>query len=353
MEDRYSTRRGSSERENRFFSNRIRFMDLFMTLCVAAMHISYNAGREDIITNIMKNASGGAMGWFFFMSSFWYFKDYDHGIAWKKFKKRLRKILIPYIIWNTIEFMRINGKAIVKAGSFFGFEKKWLIGLMFTRFNGLEYMPIDGPLWYIIRLLGYFLVSPLIYFCIKDKKAGILSIVTCFFLTRNGGYYHFDGWLCLFMVGAYVGLHYRKAYVTLFTHFNLDKGHRRLGLIGIIIVYTILTIIWQTVLGAGIQMWAGIHYFIAYLMAAIPIVIFDAPKVKSEVAGYSFGIYCGHMVLVPLFNKILSRVDNFFPIAGGLWAMILLSAVCIFIVIMYKTLKTISPRLEALFTGGR
>ena len=57
MEDRYSTRRGSSERENRFFSNRIRFMDLFMTFCVAAMHISYNAGREDIITNIMKNAS--------------------------------------------------------------------------------------------------------------------------------------------------------------------------------------------------------------------------------------------------------------------------------------------------------
>lgn len=46
-------------------------------------------------------------------------------------------------------FLEVNGKAILKNGSFNGFEKDWLMSLVFTRFNGMEYMPIDGPLWYV------------------------------------------------------------------------------------------------------------------------------------------------------------------------------------------------------------
>ena len=59
----------------------MRFMNLFMTLTITAMHISYHAGKADVVTYMMQNATAGAMGWFFFMASFWYFKDFDYSIV--------------------------------------------------------------------------------------------------------------------------------------------------------------------------------------------------------------------------------------------------------------------------------
>ena len=338
-----------------FFSNKMRFMNLFMTLMIAAMHISYNAGGEDFITNIMRYCSGGAMGWFFFMSAFWYFKEYNYGNAWSKFRKRIKTLLMPYLIWNTILFLEKNGKIILSSGSFAGMEKSWLLSLIFTRFNGMSLMPIDGPTWYIIRLLGYFLISPLIYFCIKDKRGGIVSIILCFIMTRNGQYYNFDGWLCLFMVGAYVGLHCREEYVNAFTRFQVNKSNKLIGVIGVIFVYTLLSLAWFICIRHGLahKMWTNFHYFIGYIMAAIPLLFFDVPKLKPQVSGYSFGIYCAHMVLIPIFNKAFGSINAVITVAGGPWAIITLLAICICVVILCNVLHRISPRCEALFTGGR
>lgn len=159
-------------KENTFdiFSNKMRIMNFFMTLTIATMHISWNAGGEDFFTvNILRNASGGAMGWFFFMAAFWYFREYGYGVAWKKFRKRMETLLVPYIVWNFMKFMLTYGKSILKAGTFSGYEKKLVMDMLFVRFDGIEYMPIDGPLWYIIRLLGYFFVAPVIYFFLKIR----------------------------------------------------------------------------------------------------------------------------------------------------------------------------------------
>lgn len=337
------------------FSNKMRFMNLLMVLLVVAMHISYNSGRWDFITKIMKYSSSGAMGWFFFMSAFWYFREYNYDNAWTKFKKRIKTLLVPYIMWNTILFLIRNSKAIFAAGSFAGFEKGWLLSLTFTRLNGLGLMPIDGPTWYIIRLLSYFLMSPLMYFCIKDKRAGIISIIVCFIMTRNGQYYNFDGWLCLFMVGAYVGLHYREEYVSVFTRFQINNSNKILGVIGVILGYMLLSFIWFICVKYGLaqKLWTCFHYFISYLIAAIPLLFFDVLKLKPEVSGYSFGLYCAHMVFVPVFNKVFSRINALIQVAGGPWAIILLLSISISVVVLCKVLHRISPRCEALFTGGR
>lgn len=345
-----------NEKENIFdiFSNKMRVMNFFMTLTIAAMHISWNAGREDFFTvNILRNASGGAMGWFFFMSAFWYFREYDYSVAWKKLLKRMKTLLVPYIVWNFMKFMLIYGKGILKAGTFRGYEKTFLMSMIFIRFDGLEYMPINGPLWYVIRLLTYFLAAPVIYFFLRDKRLGIAALAITFLATRNGGYYCFDGWLCLFMTGAFVGLHYRGEYIRLFTKVAFRNVNKWFGIVGMITVYVLLSIAWIMFGKSGIQINVGFHYFIGYLMAAIPILLFDVPKIPVEFSGYAFAIYCGHMVIVPELNRGIGIIDRIISIGGTPWALFLLCVVCFSIIGGCKILNYISPRFEALFTGGR
>lgn len=336
------------------FSNKMRFMNFFMTLTIAAMHISYNCGGEDWFTiNVLRRGAGGAMGWFFFMSAFWYFKDYNHNVFMERFVKRLKTLLVPYIVWNTIKFMLVYGKAILKAGTFRGYEMKFLNCLMFTRFNGLEYMPIVGPLWYIIRLLSYFLIAPVIYFAIKNKNAGLFTMIALFLFTRRGEYYYFDGWLCLFVIGAYVGLHYRNAYVRIFTKINFLSKNKWVGFLGMLCSYCILIAIWTLMTKAGIAIVPGISYIIGYFLAAVPICLFDVPNIPKSFSGYSFGIYCGHVVLYEVINRCFGKVNSIISVGGTPWAIFLLTTICVVIICGSKLLHKMSPRLEALFTGGR
>lgn len=172
-------------------------------------------------------------------------------------------------------------------------------------------------------------------------------------MTRNGQYYCFDGWLCLFMVGAFIGLHYREQYMILFTRINFGKGNKWLGTVGMLTVYTLLSIAWIMFGKFGIQINVGFHYFIGYMIAAIPILLFDVPRMSPKFSGYAFAIYCGHMVIVPEMNRGFGMVDRVIPVGGTPWALFLACTVCFIIIGGCKILNYISPRLEALFTGGR
>ena len=326
-----------------------------MTLTIAAMHISYNCGGDDFFTRyILRYCSGGAVAWFFFMAAFWYFKDYDYSIAWTKFAKRLKTLLIPYFVWNMLSFLSNNGLAVLKAGTFVGYEKTILEGMIFTRFDGLEMMPVDGPTWYVIRLLSYFLIAPIIYFFIKDKCGGIVAIIVTFIFTRKASYYYFDAWLCLFMVGAYIGIHYRELYAKLFTRLGFFLNHNLLGVAGLIAVYAGITVLWHVYVNSPINLHNSINLIIGYFIAAIPLVIFEVPDISKEFSGYSFAIYCGHMVIVPVINRYLwGKVSSVANVGGTPWAIFLLLMVCVIVIFGCKIMNRISPRLTALFTGGR
>jgi len=45
------------------------------------------------------------MGWFFFISAYWYFKKYDKTEFVEKICKRTKTLLFPYIIFNLIAIL--------------------------------------------------------------------------------------------------------------------------------------------------------------------------------------------------------------------------------------------------------
>lgn len=138
---------------------------------------------------------------FFFMSGYFFFyKYYDTSSKltfWKdNMIKRLYSLLIPYIIWNTL-------CAIV----LFFFNKELLMQKIDDNFWNL-YMsgiPINGPLWFLSRLMWLVVISPIVFLLIK--VLGKYSLVFFFVASILNVFYNFlDDYFLIFFCGSFCGI---------------------------------------------------------------------------------------------------------------------------------------------------
>lgn len=128
---------------------------------------------------------------FFFISGFLFF----HGLQkwdwnrWKeKLERRVRTLLIPYILWILIDFFvywcygLILGETVTLADQF------WKSGglRIFWSVNGglpisVKGVPLNGPLWFIRDLMYFTIAAPLIYlFLSKAKYVGFIIMCIIF-----------------------------------------------------------------------------------------------------------------------------------------------------------------------------
>lgn len=128
---------------------------------------------------------------FFFISGFLFFHglqkwDWDR---WKeKLERRVRTLLIPYILWILIDFFvywcygLIQGETVTLADQF------WKLGglrIFWSVSGGLPIsvkgVPLNGPLWFIRDLMYFTVAAPLIYlFLSKAKSVGFIIICIIF-----------------------------------------------------------------------------------------------------------------------------------------------------------------------------
>ncbi len=156
---------------------------------------------------------------FFFISGYFFFSKFnisqwDWKIFFEKIKKRLKTLLLPYLLWNMLYLLPSFGLYGLGRLSWHDFSENltwhifWdiysspttnILGVM--RFGTV---PLDGPLWFIRDLMFCCLFSPLAFFLIRRFKISILF--------WGGILYVFDIWIpftgfskcfVLFCAGAY------------------------------------------------------------------------------------------------------------------------------------------------------
>ena len=153
---------------------------------------------------------------FFLISGYLFFsqlKQWNHGIWIGKIKKRIKTLLVPYLIWNIIAFgvyylvqcVKLKGIESLVAC----FQSKGGFHIFWDSNSG--WMPMDFPLWFIRDLMAVALFSPFIYLLIKNKVGGLVSIVIaiiihllCIWPITNG---LSSAAILFFMMGAYLRLH--------------------------------------------------------------------------------------------------------------------------------------------------
>lgn len=208
---------------NNLISNKIKYFYWFLTLGMVMYHARwidyFNVGYANIIDRKLlsfylrfaEHIGTVCMTFFFFMSAFWFYKGLEgYKDILIKWKKRLRTLLIPFLLWTLIiGIYKVCNSEITLA------------------FNNIFYYlfesPIAGPLWYILGLLILQFLSPLLIFFRKSKKITTILYLTIILYVMLRNYdivphlLSFENWwwynnliyyLPAYLIGAYIGLYF-------------------------------------------------------------------------------------------------------------------------------------------------
>ena len=282
---------------------------------------------------------------FFTISAFLFFRQFNMSIYKLKLLKRIKTLLVPYLIWNVIGVL------------FFAVLTNLSFIAKYMNQSAVELNPFDlvfdvilssyTPLWYVRNLMIYFLVAPVVYILIKRKIMGVMTIVVCvlFNLITCSSYYSLHNWLPMFMFGGWVALHHEDLIIS--STPNTFKSWRRY----VIILYGILYLITFV---------SGNSNRIIYLYRCLsPVAVwlgFDYLKFPSEIKWWqkiSFFIYCSHFFIVSIFQKLtlllFGKAWGSAFIVYFITPPIVLSIVFIVSLVMKKKF----PKLWGILNGGR
>ena len=166
---------------------------------------------NELIASSINQLAVLAMSYFFTVSGFLLFSGLTPKKIPLKIKKRVRTLLIPYLIWQLL-----STAYLVAVGAPYSIEK-W-IGTVFL----FQTWPPNGALWYVYAIFLLACCSYPILRLLENPKIGAIVVVACFFTCfklgnsanpaiqrfftygYNG---HTVGYLPAYILGAYAGLH--------------------------------------------------------------------------------------------------------------------------------------------------
>ena len=265
---------------------------------------------------------------FFFISGFLFFinfQSWSWNVYKKKIRSRVKSLIIPYIIWNSISFIltlsvMIAG-GIIKGNPFYNVlallsKKSWHIfydcnewGTTRTNWLGENLRmtgPYDFPLWFLRDLIVVTILTPIIYYAIKKLKLLIIGILFLAYISRI--------WTLLpgfqitafffFFTGAYFALN--KLNIIQFANKN------KILFVPICLILLVATVIYDSVsteIGQNIYpLFVCSGVFTAFYITSICVLNFNVKPNKLLVSSCFF-IYAFHTVELPLIGSPLSFVS--------------------------------------------
>lgn len=152
---------------------------------------------------------------FLLISGYLFFVNFSMDKYKGKLKSRVKTLLIPYLIWNTVGMLFQIVTSYTFIAQYFVGRKPFVLSvgnILYSIFVWRGY----PPCWFLFALMVFAVVSPLIYYLLKNKYIGIVCIIALLVL------YHFHIALpdelfmdsdCIFyyLIGAYLGMHFKSS----------------------------------------------------------------------------------------------------------------------------------------------
>jgi len=299
---------------------------------------------------------------FFIMSSYLLFRSFN-GIwdfnQWShKVKRRIKSLLIPYLIWNMIPILfyiaTVIGGAIIHnkpiqglsepISSLFSWHTYWDI-----KIDGSLTGPMNYPLWFIRDLMVHIILSPLIFIYIKTTKIyGILFVLLYYLLGFNfisiPGLNFFV--TIFFVMGSYLALNK----IDIIEQFKKYSNYiHPICIVSLFIaVYTF---------GSNLSI-SGYSFRIYIITGIISLFTISGSlckkyniKGKTIVTSSTFFVYAAHLGL-PMQKSANIIVNSITDIVPPVICYFLVPFITIFLcVLMYIILNSISPRLTTFVCG--
>ncbi len=352
---------------SRFVSNKIKILNLLFTIGIVTYHFRWafdlqikNTSAFDgkivsVFLSMCDKLGYLSMVFFFILSGFLFYYNINRpSEAVLKMKKRLKTLLVPYLVWFLIVsfYMLINGD--YKIVLYMDFLEKIFLS------------PIDGPMWYCLALLLLMIPSPLIV-KLKNKKlmSTILLLISIILLnlrffgvikpllsfTKWWWYGNMIMYLQSYIIGVYLSL--------LFSNHVLKMEHSKKSNIYVHRLLPLLLIMICAYLSLKINVWSIKE--LLYIGVVIGIwLFFDFKFLMNDikVPQISFILFAMHQpILIPEINRLLDYIIGSKAISGvefiliKIIGVILMGLICYFIVWLLNRVK--GKKILSYLSGGR
>lgn len=293
---------------------------------------------------------------FFMISGYLFFRNFEMGKLKEKWKSRVKTLLIPYIIWNILYavFMFLLYRLGFVNNISISDSK---VGILFQIVNA-EY----SPLWFVKYLMVFAIISPLTYILLRNKAVGGVVIIVLSFL--NALFYYLGVMEIPINVNAnnLVMLNYQYIFYAIGSYSAMnfktfvEVPSRRKSLVATIFV-SMLTIMYFW----GIYSKGDVivnHIFRIIFVCGIWFV-FDCIQ-KTRIRGWmkiSFFIYCMHLIILQCVQAVSGIIiDKFFKGNQLLYIfdyLLVPILVIVMIIAVAHFLKKYVPVAWKLLTGNR
>ena len=292
---------------------------------------------------------------FFFFSGFLFFsglKEWDTQVWVGKVKKRVRTLLLPYILWNTLAL--VVGFAYEWFRARFNPEVVSMSLLETIRHNGglnifwgsTWGLPIDYPLWFIRDLIVFVVITPLVFFFVK--KCRILGISVLFIVGSLN--WDFEG-LFFFVLGAWFQL-FSCDFCAVFTKIKWPAY--------------IISVVGVFLIAITYREHPEAYKYIKYIFVFFGVV--SIVNIASFIVGHglfsensflpssSFFIYASHAILIlhDFAHYITLHLLPFESVVGKCVVMIVKASLAVGICLaLFALMKKWTPKTLSVLTGNR
>lgn len=298
---------------------------------------------------------------FFFISGFLFFynSDFTKETYLAKLKKRIKTLLVPYLIWNFVGFILLLIYVHPKVLRFFPLLNNyrvdivsflssfWVTNLPISMSGPAN--PINTPLWFIRDLMVLVVLSPIIWWLIKKAKVVFIIVLGLIWFFTLGQYIGFPG-LChqslfFFPLGAYFGINKINFVENIQKYPWLPVVYIVLAIIDALSEKDYYNIIHNSEILLGM---AAAVYVSSYLLKKEKVVV------NEFLMSASFFVYALHNLFLGKMTKIVVMLTKPESPVFVLLIYFLMPAIAILICLgLYKAIRRYSPALCALLTGGR
>lgn len=342
-----------------YLSNKLKNISFISILLVVYLH-SFNLkvindNSINISSIIQQFISNGvtriAVPLFFLTSGYLFFINFQPTFDCyiSKCRKRFNSLVIPFIFWSMLGIIFYFTMQMLPLTRTF-FTRELIKNYSFLKLlDTLLLNPIPYQLWFVIELIKYTALSPLIY--ILAKRLNYYLIGTMFllwFFSANLVIFDVEG-LLFFTLGAILAIKN--------VNFNRFKYRNRYMCNVGIFVWMSLLVISTFLFFFNIP----IHVYIRKINIVIGILIswllYDSYMLNRigilKGSSYTFFIYASHEPILTIVKKVLFKVLTI-SVGTSLVIFVISPIITIYLCIyIAKILKRKTPRFYKMITGGR
>lgn len=300
-----------------YLSDKIKAMSFFSILLVVYIHTYYTEGENYAGVMMVMNVLGNgiarlAVPLFYLISGYLLFLHLDSFTSClAKMKKRVKTLLVPYLLANTLafcffSFFDLVSRCVPRLGGVMNFHVlKWCDeGLGMVLYN-IYWSPIAYQLWFVRDMMIFIcflpIVSPVLRILAKKKIMAVLSIVLLLMLQDVLG-----------MLVLYMAIGGMLAYSDVYKVTNIIKSKVLTGIFGLLWI-VLIAMNTKDILPKNMV-------FLMPVMGILCVwslydLIFKGKcicekNIGQKITGFTFFIYLIHIPMLLIFKKVPLLLDR-------------------------------------------